>query len=132
MGTYSSAQLARAFFKLKKNIAELEAKHKQELADPKEDLASVEQMLLEALHEEGIKSVKVEGGTFGLSERTVYKAADINEARAFALENNWTELLKMDIAQAGVKAYMEANDGALPPGIEEIKIDTAYNRPSKK
>lgn len=132
MGTYSSAQLARAFFKLKREISEIEARHKQELADPKEDLTAVEQMLLEALHEEGIKSVKVEGGTFGLSERTVYKATDINVTREYALENNWTELLKMDIVQAGVKAYMEANDGALPPGVEEIKIASAYNRPSKK
>lgn len=132
MTTYTSAQLARAFFKIKLDLAELEARHKQELADPKEDLAAVEQMLLASLHEEGIKSVKVDGGTFGLSQRTVYKAADITATRTFALENNWTELLKMDVAQAGVKAYMEANDGALPPGVEEIKIDAAYNRPSKK
>ena len=131
MSKYTSAQLAKGYLKVKAQIAELDAEYKANLAPLKEMLSELEQMIATALHEEGVKSINTEDGTVGRQTRTIYKASDITQVRTFALENNWTELLKLDLSSTGVKAYIEANDGQLPPGVQTVEIESIYHRTKK-
>ena len=132
MAEYSSAQLAKGYFKLRATIAETEARHTAELAPLKEDLKTLEQMLAEQLHTDGLTSVKVDGaGTVGFQTSTVYKAEDITSLREYALESGNVELLSMSLSSTGVKAYLEAN-GELPPGVFPTELEKLYYRPSRK
>lgn len=131
MSKYTSAQLAKGYLKVKAEMAALEAEYKANLAPLKEMLTELEQLIATALHEEGVKSINTEHGTVGRQTRTIYKAADITQVREFALENDWTELLKLDLSSTGVKAYIEANDGQLPPGVQTVEVESIYHRTKK-
>lgn len=130
-GQHTTAELAAGYFKAKGKLSALQAEHEAAEQVLKAQIKLLEEVLLDRLHTEGLSSVRVEQGTFGVSERVVYKAEDMALARQYAAEHDELGIFNMSISVTGVKEYIERNEGNLPPGVTEVRFDQAYNRPTR-
>lgn len=128
---HRTAELTSLFFKAKAKLAALQAQHESAEAELKEQVKLVEELLIEQLHADGLTSVKVAEGTFGVSEKKVYKTDDIDSVRQFAVEAGEFGIFNMSLSLTGVREYIERNEGSLPPGVTEVVFDQAYNRPAR-
>jgi len=83
----------------------------------------VEDELFKRLSERGADSTKTDAGTAYISNLASVKVED--EAKLFDwAADNWAEYgseIKLSIGIKAVRAYMDANNGQLPPGISLSK-----------
>lgn len=128
---YTTAELTAVFFKAKEKLAGLQAQHEAAERDLKERIKTIEELLIERLHEEKLTSVKVAEGTFGVTEKKVYKTDDMDSVRQFAAEAGEFGIFNMSLSLTGVREYIERHEGSLPPGVTEVVFDQAYNRPTR-
>ena len=127
----SAAALAAALFRFRKKLSDMQAAHELEEKQLKTDIADIESVLAQVMHDEGLKSVKVDGGTVGVQDKTVYKTDALLALRDHAMQNNELGLLNLSLSVTGVKEYMQRNEGNLPPHVHEVKFEQLYFRPSR-
>lgn len=123
---------AKLLLKLKGELKAMDEAHAKNTAELKADIALVTQLFAETAHETGITSVSTPDGTVGIGKRTFYKTDDVAALREFAFAHDETALLSMTLSSAGLKDYMERNDGAMPPTVYQAEIEEVYNRPKSK
>lgn len=83
----------------------------------KEQLEMAGNQLLKYLQDNKIQSLRTDAGTVYTEEDLKPSASDWDALYAFIVEHNAFEALEKRIKKTFVKEYMEANDGALPPGV---------------
>ena len=128
----SAAELVETFFELKSKMAEIEAAHAARIGDYKEAINEVTQLLLGELQEQGLTSVKVDGiGTFGISQKTVFKTDNKLALRDYAISNDELDLLTVTLNSAGVKEYIERT-GGLPEHVTQVTFSEPYNRAARR
>ena len=89
----------------------------------RERLKAIEDSLFARLAERGADSTKTDAGTAYISNLASVKVEDEAKLFDFAAEH-WDEYgpeLKLSIGIKAVRAYMDANNGQLPPGISLSK-----------
>lgn len=128
MTNITAAALAEGLLKAKKKLSNMQAAHEAAERDLKTKIADIEAVLAEALHAEGLESVKVASGTVGLQTKTVYKTDSILEVREYAEKNDEHGLLNLSLSVTGVREYVQRNEGSLPPFVHEVQFEQLYTR----
>lgn len=93
------------------------ALHKARDAGLTARMDAIEAELLKRMSEGGMQSVGTKRGTAMMQQKTSAKVGDWEEVLKYAVGGN-LDLLGKHVSKEAVKAYMEANDGATPPGVE--------------
>lgn len=73
--------------------------------------------LLSQLNALGAKSVATSSGTIYRAEKLKPSAADWGAVWRWMIDNDGMDLLERRLKTTFIKDYMEANDGALPAGV---------------
>jgi hypothetical protein len=113
--TYEKAM--RAYLGLRTQLEQKEAAHKAEVAAIKSQMVDLETWITMKAGEDGTDTVKNEHGTVYWSTHASATVASRDAFMTFVKENDAFELLENRVSKAAVKAYMEANDGLVPPGV---------------
>lgn len=120
--------LVAEHFKLKDQLETWNKKYADFIKPTQTRMEEIKNELHALLNQQGGKAIKTEHGTASTSVITTPGISD-REAYLDFVEQNWTEhgnaMLQLSAPQVtAVKEYMEAHNGALPPGV---KIST-YTR----
>lgn len=116
MDTNNIGQLTGVYISLRDRVAEIEAKHKLELAPLKEAMEKVEDRVYSLLAQSGLDSAKTENGTAYITESSSVTVADKSAFMDFIRENDAFDFLDVKANKTAVNAYLETNQ-ALPPGV---------------
>ena len=78
--------------------------------------------LLATLNQSNVKSMRTEAGTFTRTEKVIPAGADWGAFHRWIAEDpDRFEFLERRIKSTTVAAFMEENDGALPPGVNVFR-----------
>jgi hypothetical protein len=114
--TYDKAM--RAYLGLRTQLEQKEAAHKAEVAAIKSQMVDLETWITMKAGEDGLDTIKNdEIGTVYWSTHASATVASRDAFMTFVKENDAFELLENRVSKTAVKAYMEANDGLVPPGV---------------
>lgn len=111
-------------------VREHEAKDR-ELAN---DLAQLEQVLLNSCNEINADSIRTGNGTIIKTTRENYVCGDWDNFKKFVLENQAIELLQQRLHQSNFKEFLSNHDSeGLPPGISSMReFKVVVRKPSSK
>lgn len=87
-------KLIEHYVHLRDRKAEIEARHKDELAPLKEDMSKIEGALQKLMNDQGVKQLKGEHGTAFQQEQTSAKVVDWDKTLSFVQENERWDLLE--------------------------------------
>jgi predicted nuclease with TOPRIM domain len=79
-------EIAQQLLDIKKEVAEIEERHNEELKPKKSLLASLQQALIVELEKQGLKSIKTDLANFSLASRKGFTFTDEIRARQWAIE----------------------------------------------
>ena len=97
------------------------------------DLAELEQVLLNSCNEISADSIKTEVGTIIKSTRESFVCGDWDNFKKFVMDNDAIELLQQRIHQSNFKEFLSnREDEGLPPGISSMReFKITVRKPSK-
>ena len=105
------------YVKLRDTIRELDDAHKTKMAPFREMLERLNGVLLDHLNQVGVDSARTGAGTV---YRTEKKSASLADKTAFLtwiqVSGEW-DMLDYKANPTAVQAFMDENNGALPPGV---------------
>ena len=112
------AKRVEQFIKLRDKIAEVKKEQEAVLKPYTDTLLKLNTMLLELVAAAGVDSVKINGvGTVFKTVKDSATVADGAEFRRFVIGNEMWDMIDWRANAPGVRAYMEENEGGVPPGI---------------
>ena len=112
------AKRVEQFIKLRDKIAEIKKEQEAVLKPYTETLLKLNTLLLELVAAAGVDSVKINGvGTVFKTVKDSATVADGAEFRRFVIGSEAWDIIDWRANAPGVRAYMEENEGAVPPGI---------------
>lgn len=121
---YTDLQLCQRYLELREFIERRAKEQIAELEPYKDGMKAIEGMMQLALNERGANNSRVEGvGTFFKVRTTAARVTDPAAFFAHVLETRNTNLLTSAVAKDAVQAFMDANGGHQPPGVEITYID---------
>lgn len=86
------------------------------------DLAEIEQALLNSCNEISADSIKTEVGTIIKTTRESFVCGDWDNFKKFVMDNDAVELLQQRIHQSNFKEFLSnREDEGLPPGISSMR-----------
>jgi len=97
------------------------------------DLAEIEQVLLNSCNEISADSIKTEVGTIIKTTRESFVCGDWDNFKTFVKENDAIELLQQRIHQSNFKEFLSnREDEGLPPGISSMReFKVTVRKPSR-
>lgn len=97
------------------------------------DLAEIEQVLLNSCNEISADSIKTEVGTIIKTTRESFVCGDWDNFKTFLKENDAIELLQQRIHQSNFKEFLSnREDEGLPPGISSMReFKVTVRKPSR-
>lgn len=109
--------LTRAYLRIRD--ARAVGKKEWEIADAalKAKLDRLEAEMLRQLSAQNADSIKTEAGIFYRQEEIIPTGSDWQSFYAWVREHDAFDALERRIKKAFVKDHMEANNGAVPPGV---------------
>jgi phage host-nuclease inhibitor protein Gam len=116
-------KLVRVYIKMRDKRAALKASYEADDNQIKEQMALVEQHLLEVCKSTGAESIKTEHGTAIRSVQTRYWTGDWAAMHKFIRDNNALDLLERRISQLSMKTFLRENPDLLPVGLN---VDNKY------
>lgn len=125
MADYTPDQLVEKVLAVRDKIAEIEARHKEELAPYKEAEVRLEAALLNVLNTQNAESMRCKAGTFFKSKKTKATVGDWPALLAHIKELDLYDLLTRGVNKTAVETYKEQH-GELPPGVnwyEEVSVN---------
>lgn len=124
MPTQAEALVDR-YVKLRDAKKKLQDQTKEKVAVIDGVMDQIEAILLKQFNEDGLESIRTSAGTAFKDPRTFASVKDWDAFLGFVREKGLWQFLKHDVVKTAVEEYKEANDDALPPGVdwrEEITI----------
>jgi len=119
-------RLIGGYVKLRDKKAELEAKHREELAPVRKLMAEIENRMLGYMNESGLTSLSSKGvGTAYQTTRVSATVADRDAFKGYCEQEDAWELADIRAGKAAIRAMVEET-GELPPGInwrEDIGVN---------
>ena len=116
-------KLVRVYIKMRDKRAALKASYEADDNQIKEQMALVEQHLLEVCKSTGAESIKTEHGTAIRSVQTRYWTGDWAAMHKFIRDNNALDLLERRISQLSMKNFLRENPDLMPVGLN---VDNKY------
>lgn len=111
-------RMVRAYVKLRDARSALKKEFDGKDSELKAAQERLEGEMLRFLEANKMDSVRTDAGTFYRQEVVIPSAADWKLLYDFIRENDAFEMLERRITRKAVKEYMEANNDALPPGVQ--------------
>jgi len=122
-----------AYRNIRGAISEKEQRHKEEIADLREQQDMISSKLLEFCNEQNLDSYKTKEGTVSRRVSTRYWTSDWEQMHQFIKENDALHLLEARIQQTNMKQFIEENPDKLPIGLQsnsEYKV--SVRKPTKR
>jgi len=110
-------RLVSAYLKIRDAKNALVRAHEEEKAKLDSKLELVEQALLKFLNDHKMDSAKAGAATFYRQEEIIPAGSDWDRFYKWVVKHDAFEALERRIKKTFIKEYMEANDGAIPPGV---------------
>jgi hypothetical protein len=92
-------EVAKQLFTLRKEVKEIEEKHKNEIDPKKAQMAELQTLFISMLNEQGLKSIKTSDANFAITTRKGYTIVNEAQAREWVKENNIFGIDKTLLAQ---------------------------------
>lgn len=110
-------RLVSTYTKIRDKRAEIKRAYEAEDAVLKEQLAKLEGVMLRQLNDTNSDSVRTEAGTFYRQQDVTPSASDWATFYDWVKQNDAFDALERRIKKTFVTEYMEAHEGAVPPGV---------------
>ena len=125
--------IVTAYLKIRDERDRLTREHEAKDRELANDLAQLEQILLNSCNEINADSIKTEVGTIIKSTRESFVCGDWDNFKKFVMDNDAIELLQQRIHQANFKEFLSnREDEGLPPGISSMReFKITVRKPSK-
>lgn len=124
-------QLTMVYLKIRDAKDQLEAAHKQKVADLEEQMSVIEQEMLDACKDINASSVKTPHGTIIRSVKSRYWTNDWDSMYAFIREHTAFGLLEKRLHQTHMKEFLAENPDLLPQGLNVENQYTVVVRRAK-
>lgn len=121
------------FIKLRDKKAQLEERHKEELAPIKEMMEALKAVLSQGMDALNVESVKTACGTVSFTSKASASVSDMDAFWAYIVTTGQFELLDKKANVTAVKEHIENNQGNPPPGVNfNVFRDVGVRRPTGK
>lgn len=111
-------KMFRAHAIIKARLAEAAREHKEKTAPLSEKLVLIEAGLLKMMNEIGTSQLKVPHVAYCVPKISTFPSCkDWSALWTHVVETGNFDLVTRRLSSKAIKGYMEANDGALPPGV---------------
>lgn len=110
-------KLTKVYVRIRDARAKATAEYEKQDAKMKADMERIGNELLRWMQENKLKNVRTELGTVYVETDLKPSAADWDAVYRFITDNDAFDLLERRLKKTFVKEYMEANEGAVPPGV---------------
>ena len=118
---YGDDRIIRTIIKMRTKIAELNDEYKERLDALEADKKKLEVYLVARLQERGAKQTKTDSGTAFIGERMTATIADADLFRQFCLDQRDLDFFQARVKLEHLREFMDANGGALPPGVSVFR-----------
>lgn len=125
--------IVTAYLKIRDERDKLAREHEAKDRELANDLAQLEQILLNSCNEINADSIKTEFGTIIKSTRESFVCGDWDNFKKFVMDNDAIELLQQRIHQSNFKEFLSnREEEGLPPGISSMReFKITVRKPSK-
>jgi|TARA_A100001201_G_scaffold100836_1_gene86642 hypothetical protein len=120
----SLSDLTKTYIKIRQARQDLARDYEEKDSELKRQIETISNTVLKTLKTIGADSVKTEFGTISRSIKTRYWTNDWEAFNKYVMENDAVDLYEKRIAQSRIKALVEDDPKALPPGVS---YDTTYS-----
>lgn len=115
------AQVTRAYVNIRDARGKLREDYDKSDEELKNAQAKLEGVMLNHLNNHHMDSVKTEAGTFYRQEEIKPNCGDWTGLFDWIKDNDAWDVLERRVKKTFIREYMEAHDGALPPGISVFR-----------
>ena len=112
-----TARMVRVHRKMTAAISLLTKDYEEKKAAIKAQQAAIENAMLAFLNTHNVKTANTVDGMFYWQEDITPTGADWEAFYKWVAENDAFDFLERRIKKTSIKTYMDANEGALPPGV---------------
>lgn len=119
MNDVNAAQLAALYLKMRDKRAQLLKAYEEQDAAIKDQMAIVQNKLLEICKETGADSLKTPYGTVIRSMKSRYWTSDWGAMHQFIKDHDALDLLEARLHQTNLKTFLAENPDLLPPGLNQ-------------
>ena len=129
----ANEKLVKAYLTIRDERNRLQREYDGKDKDLANDLASIEQVLLNSCNEIGADSIRTGFGTVIKSTKENFVCGDWDNFKKFVLDNEVVELLQQRIHQGNIKEFLsDREDEGLPPGISTMReFKITVRKPTK-
>lgn len=125
-------KLARVYRKIYTRVQELTQQYESELEELKAKQDEIKNAMKDQMMALGTNSVKTDGGTITLSQKTRYYTDDWDSFKNFVVEHDALDLFEKRIAQKNMAMFLEENPGVVPAGLSSIsEVAVTVRKPTK-
>lgn len=124
MAEVTADRLVATYVKIRDKRAELAREYEKQDKQLEDQLELVAHKLLDLCRETGVESMRTSAGTVSRSVSTRFWTSDWASMHEFIREHDALNLLEQRIHQRNLKAFMEANPGEVPKGLNS---DSKYS-----
>jgi len=126
-------KLTAAYMKLRSVIREKEDKHKQEIAELKEQFDIIADKLLEICEEQGADSIRTPAGTITRQVTSRYWTSDWDSMYKFMKKNDALHLLEQRIHNGNMKQFLDDYPDKCPMGLQaDRRYTVSVRKPTSK
>lgn len=130
--TYDADKLVAAYIKMRDEKDRLTGEYEEKLAAIKQQMDTVEQVLLELCKANGQDGGKTKHGTFTRTVKTRYWTNDWSSMHRFIREHDALELMEQRIHQTNMKQFLNEHPDVLPEGLNvESRYAVTVRRATK-
>jgi hypothetical protein len=127
-----ASQLVNVYIKIRDAKETRKKQMESEIADLDQQLATIEQELLEICKTTGQDGGKTQHGSFTRAIKTRYWTSDWDSMYKFIREHDAPDLLERRIAQGNFAQFIQENPDKMPAGVNiESKYSITVRRSSK-
>ena len=115
-------ELVKTYLTIRDERDRLSREHDAKDRELANDLAQLEQVLLNSCNEINADSIRTGNGTVIKTTRENYVCGDWDNFKKFVMENQAIELLQQRLHQSNFKEFLtNRDDEGLPPGISSMR-----------
>jgi len=126
-------ELVKTYLTIRDERDRLSREHEAKDRELANDLAQLEQVLLNSCNEINADSIRTGNGTVIKTTRENYVCGDWDNFKKFVIENQAIELLQQRLHQSNFKEFLtNRDDEGLPPGISSMReFKVVVRKPTK-
>ena len=125
--------LVETYLAIRNERDKLSREHDAKDKELSNDLAQIEQVLLNSCNEVGADSIRTGAGTVIKSTKENFVCGDWDNFKRYVMDNDAIELLQQRIHQGNFKEFLSGReDEGLPPGISSMReFKVTVRKPTK-